>query len=77
MDTNNSNNNIDNELYKSNRDFADELRRCWMILDIYFCDNIYEKIIVNKSIFDDKNNNKKDQSENFADPNSKDKDMNK
>ena len=53
----NINKNNNNDLYKSNKDFAKELKRCWMILDIYYTDNIEDKIIVNKNKFQNINDN--------------------
>ena len=49
MENNKNKNNEPNEPYKSNKDFADELIKCRMILDILFCDNIGNKIIVDKN----------------------------
>ena len=49
--------NNENEHYKSNKSFAEELRRCRMILDIYFTEKIEDKILVNKKEFESLKNN--------------------
>ena len=52
--------NNENEHYKSNKSFAEELRRCRMILDIYFTEKIEDKILVNKKEFESLKNNYED-----------------
>ena len=49
--------NNENEHYKSNKSFAEELRRCRMILDIYFTEKIDDKILVDKKEFESLKNN--------------------
>ena len=49
--------NNENEHYKSNKSFAEELRRCRMILDIYFTEDIEDKILVDKKEFESLKNN--------------------
>ncbi len=49
--------NNENEHYKSNKSFAEELRRCRMILDIYFTEKIEDKILVDKKEFESLKNN--------------------
>ena len=49
--------NNENEHFKSNKSFAEELRKCRMILDIYFTDNIEEKILVEKKEIESLKNN--------------------
>ena len=49
--------NNENEHYKSNKSFAEELRRCRMILDIYFTEKIGDKILVDKKEFESLKNN--------------------
>ena len=49
--------NNENEHYKSNKGFAEELRRCRMILDIYFTEKIEDKILVDKKEFESLKNN--------------------
>ena len=45
----NSLNNNNNNLYKSNLEFSRELRRCNMILDIFFTKDIENKVLINKN----------------------------
>ena len=52
--------NNENEHCKSNKSFAEELRRCRMILDIYFTEKIEDKILVNKKEFESLKNNYED-----------------
>ena len=52
--------NNENEHYKSNKSFAEELRRCRMILDIYFTEKIEDKILVDKKEFESLKNNYED-----------------
>ena len=52
--------NNENEHYKANKSFAEELRRCRMILDIYFTEKIEDKILVNKKEFESLKNNYED-----------------
>ena len=50
-----NNNNINKDLYKTNKSFSDELKRCSMILDILFKE---EKVLVDKKEYELlKNNN--------------------
>ena len=49
---------------KSNKIFAQELKRCEMILDICFTDNIENKIIIDKSEMDDLKNKEKESNQN-------------
>ena len=42
-------NNNNNNLYKSNSEFSRELRRCNMILDIFFTKDIENKVLINKN----------------------------
>ena len=42
-------NNNNNNLYKSNLEFSQELRRCNMILDIFFTKDIENKVLINKN----------------------------
>ena len=42
-------NNNNNNLYKSNLEFSRELRRCNMILDIFFTKDIENKVLINKN----------------------------
>ena len=49
---------------KSNKIFAQELKRCGMILDICFTDNIENKIIIDKSEMDDLKNKEKESNQN-------------
>ena len=49
--------NKENERFKSNKSFAEELRKCRMILDIYFTDNIEEKVLVEKKEIESLKNN--------------------
>ena len=49
--------NNENEHYKANKSFAEELRRCRMILDIYFTEKIEDKILVDKKEFESLKNN--------------------
>ena len=52
-----NNNNINKDLYKTNKSFSDELKRCSLILDIYKKDN-EEKVLVDKKEYELlKNNN--------------------
>ena len=41
--------NNNNNLYKSNLEFSRELRRCNMILDIFFTKDIENKVLINKN----------------------------
>ena len=41
--------NNNNNLYKSNLEFSQELRRCNMILDIFFTKDIENKVLINKN----------------------------
>ena len=43
---------------KSNKNFANELRKCRFILDIIFAENIEDKILVDKKEFDELRNKK-------------------
>ena len=49
---------------KSNKIFAQELKRCEMILDICFTDNIEDKKIIDKSEMDDLKNKEKESNQN-------------
>ena len=49
--------NNENEHYKANKSFTEELRRCRMILDIYFTEKIEDKILVDKKEFESLKNN--------------------
>ena len=49
---------------KSNKIFAQELKRCGMILDICFADNIEDKKIIDKSEMDDLKNKEKESNQN-------------
>ena len=49
--------NNENEHFKSNKSFAEELRKCRMILDIYFTEKIEDKILVDKKEFESLKNN--------------------
>ena len=42
-------NNNNNNLYKSNLEFSRELRRCNMILDIFYTKDIENKVLINKN----------------------------
>ena len=42
-------NNNNNNIYKSNLEFSRELRRCNMILDIFFTKDIENKVLINKN----------------------------
>ena len=61
-----SNTTNDDDL-KSNKIFAEELKRCRMILEIYFADDIEDKMIINKNDIDVLNNKIKE----FNEKNSK------
>ena len=50
-----SNTTNDDDL-KSNKIFAEELKRWGMILELYFADDIKDKMIINKNDIDDLNN---------------------
>ena len=45
------------EYLKSNKNFANELRRCRLILDICFTDNIENKVLVDKKEIELRNKN--------------------
>ena len=59
------NNSTQPNVLKSNKIFAKELKRCGMVLEIYFTDNIEDKIIINKSEIDEKKNKKKESNQNY------------
>ena len=63
------NNSTQPNVLKSNKIFAKELKRCGMVLEIYFTDNIEDKIIINKSEIDDLNKNKEKESNQNNKPN--------
>ena len=41
---------------KSNKNFANELRKCRLVLDIYFTENIEDKVLVDKKEYDELRN---------------------
>ena len=52
-----SNSTNDDDLnLKSNKIFAEELKRWGMILELYFADDIKDKMIINKNDINDLNN---------------------
>ena len=48
----NGDNDINKELYKTNESFSDELKRCSLILDIYFAKDIKDKVLLDKKEFE-------------------------
>ena len=60
-------NSTNDDNLKSNKIFAEELKRCGMILEIYFADDIKDKMIINKNDIDVLNNKIKE----FNEKNSK------
>ena len=58
------NNSTQPDVLKSNKIFAKELKRCGMILDICFTDNIEDKKIIDKSEMDDLKNKEKESNQN-------------
>ena len=60
-------NSTNDDVLKSNKIFAEELKRCGMILELYFADDIEDKMIINKNDIDVLNNKIKE----FNEKNSK------
>ena len=56
-------NSTNDDVLKSNKIFAEELKRCGMILEIYFADDIKDKMIINKNDIDVLNNKIKESNE--------------
>ena len=63
------NNTTQTDDLKLNKTFADELKRCGMILEIYFTDNIQNKRIIDINDIEDSKKNKDKESNQNNKPN--------